>query len=99
MKKSGEVRQLAFSHRTESPHGFNVWKGEDDNRRRGDSLCPCQKRVGLTKLFEAGNESCDLLGFATTINVEVRGAGLKPPTLESGQIILGIRTARCQSQT
>src|SRR6266566_3497422 len=81
MKKSGEVRRLAVSHRTERSHGLNVRKGQDDNRRRSDGLRASKKRVGLTELFEAGDEFCDLLGFATTIDVEVRGSGLKPPTL------------------
>src|SRR5438045_2810521 len=82
MKKSGEVRRLAIPHRTERSHGLNVREGEDDNRRSSDGLCPSQKRVGLTELFEASNEFCDLLGLATTIDVEVSGASLEPSALE-----------------
>src|SRR5437899_2844326 len=99
MKKSGEVRRLAVSHRTERSHGLNVRKGEDDYRRRRHGLRASQKRVGLTELFEAGNEFCDLLGLATTIDIEVSRASLKPPALEERrQIILGTTMARGQDQ-
>ena len=99
MKKSGEVRRLAVSHRTERSHGLNVRKGEDDDRRRSDGLRASQKRVGLTELFQAGNEFCDLLGFATTIDVEVSRACLEPPALEERRkIVLGATTTRGQAQ-
>src|SRR5437870_3075175 len=98
MKKSGEVRRLAVSHRPEWSHGLNIRKSENDDRRRSDGLRASQKRVGLTELFQAGNEFCDLLGFATTIDVEVCRAGLKPSALEERRkIVLGATTVRGQA--
>ena len=78
LKQAGEVFGLAVVERQERFHRFVVGKGHHHNRRRGDRLRSGQQRISFAKFLQLPGDLVDLLRRAATVDVEMRGARLKP---------------------